>query len=192
MSDVARGGAEPSNKVYYFDIAPGRWTGKFDFRVTSFKSLLGAKIPVKDKLLALSMQVFQRVFGQGSITTVMTPHPNEGEAGTCTNDFRIARWFFPLFHSSETYALSPDGTSVHVDAHVTFGPIPFLFREHDTYTATVSDGGFRNLYNIRLLGSRFEGRYVVAPDRLRVESSLVNEWATANEVLIKDSPPGPP
>lgn len=190
MSSAASS-AEPSNKVYYLEIAPGRWTGVFDFRITSFKLLLGARIPIRDKLLAISMHVFQRIFGKGSITTVMTAHPNEGEAGTCTNDFRIARAFLPLFHSSETYVLSSDGTSVGVDAQVTFGPIPSLFEEHDAYTATVSDGGFRNLYNIKLLGSRFEGRYVVSPDRARVDSSLVNEWATANEVLLKDPDPAP-
>lgn len=177
---------EPANKVYYLEIAPGRWTGRFDFRITNFRVLMKSKIPFKDKLLAISMHVFQRIFGKGSITTVMTPHPHEGEAGTCTNDFRIARAFFPLFHSREKYILSTDGASVQVEADVTFGPIPFLFREKDNYSATVSDGGFRNLYRIKLLGSKFEGKYTVAPDRLRVESSLVNEWATANEVLSKD------
>jgi hypothetical protein len=46
---------------------------------------------------------------------------------------------------------------VKVDAHVSFGPLSFLFREHDVYPATVIDGGMRNLYHIKLLGTHFLG-----------------------------------
>jgi hypothetical protein len=175
----------PPNQVYYLEVAPGRWTGTFDYHLTSFQNLRRAQISLKNKLLALSMQLFQGVFGRSSIETIMTPHPEQGEAGVCTNEFRIFKWFFPLFHSSETYTLSADGQSVVVDADVHFGPIPFLFRERDHYTALVSDEGMKNVYRIVLLGARFEGDYTVSADRRQVTSRLVNDWATANEVLTK-------
>jgi hypothetical protein len=183
MTDEAT--TRPANQVYYLEVAPGRWTGKFDYRLTSFQRLRSAQISVKNKLLAVSMQLFQFLFGTSTIETIMTPHPEQGEAGVCTNRFRIYKWLFPLFRSDETYTLSADGQSVVVDAKVRFGPIPFLFRESDHYTAVVSDGGMKNVYRIALLGAGFEGDYTVSPDRRQVTSRLVNEWATANEVLTK-------
>jgi len=71
------------------------------------------------------------------------------------------------------------------EAHVSFGPISFLFREHDIYPATVIDGGMRNVYHIRLLGTRFLGDYRVQPGRQQVRSTLTNEWATDSETLNK-------
>ncbi|MEM8934102.1 MAG: hypothetical protein AAGE94_23115, partial [Acidobacteriota bacterium] len=69
--------------------------------------------------------------------------------------------------------------------HVRFGPIPFLFREHDVYPAVIFDGGFRALYDIKLLGGRFTGRYQVRADRRQVHSLLENDWALADEVMDK-------
>ena len=182
---TAEAAKRPPNQVYYLDVVPGRWTGSFDYRLTSFQRLRRARISFKNKLLALSMQVFQAVFGTSSIETIMTPHPEKGEAGVCTNRFRIFKWFFPLFRSEETYTLSADGQSVTVDAQVHFGPIPFLFRETDHYRAVVSEEGMKNLYRIVRLGARFEGDYTVSPDRRQVTSRLINEWATAEKLLTK-------
>lgn len=173
------------NQVYYLEVAPGRWTGTFDYRLTSFQRLRRARISFKNKFLAVSMQIFQAVFGTSSIETIMTPHPEQGEAGVCTKRFRIFKGFFPLFRADATYTLSADGQRVTVDARVCFGPLPFLFRETDHYTAVVSDEGLKNLYRIVLLGARFEGDYTVSPDRRQVTSRLINEWATAEEVLTK-------
>lgn len=53
--------------------------------------------------------------------------------------------------------------------------------------ATVYKGGMRNLYHIKLLGTRFLGKYDVQPDRRQVQSLLTNEWAAAHEVLNKSA-----
>ncbi|MEE8586675.1 MAG: hypothetical protein V3T83_17680 [Acidobacteriota bacterium] len=64
-----------------------------------------------------------------------------------------------------------------------FGPIRFLFREHDIYPATIYDGGMRALYYIKLLGTDFIGKYQVREDRNQVHSVLENEWAIVDETL---------
>ncbi|PYQ55546.1 MAG: hypothetical protein DMF53_27875 [Acidobacteria bacterium] len=173
------------NRAYYFEIAPGTWAGSFTFKLTSWRLLWGSSMSFVDKLLASMMAIFQKAFGNASVSSVITPYPDRGAFGVATNDLRIFKSWLQLLHSSEEYTLLPNGSGVKVDAHVSFGPIPFLFREHDIYPANVQDGGFRNLYHIRLLGTRFLGDYRVQPDRKQVLSTLENEWAVAHEALNK-------
>ncbi|MFL6233922.1 MAG: DUF5995 family protein [Thermoanaerobaculia bacterium] len=176
-----------ANRIYYFEIAPGTWTGTFTFELGSWRLLWSSSMSFVDKLLASAMAVFQKVFGPATVSSTVTPHPDRGTFGVATNDLRIFKSWFPLLHSSEEYTLLPNGSGVRVDARVSFGPIPFLFREHDVYPAMVQDGGFRNLYHIRLLGARFLGDYRVQPDRAQVRSQLENDWAVGHEVLNKVS-----
>ncbi len=176
------------NRVYYFEVAPGRWTGSFTFRVTSWGTLWRSDMPLKDKILATCMHVFQLVFGSSSIASELTAYPNSGADGLAINDIRIAKGFFTLFRSHERYTLNADGAHVWVDARVRFGPVPFLFREHDAYPAHVFDGGMRNVYHIRLLGTRFVGNYCVQPDRAHVDAVLQNGWSVAHETLTKIAP----
>jgi hypothetical protein len=175
------------NRVYYLEIAPGTWTGTFTFELGSWRLLWGSSMPLRDKLLASAMAVFQKVFGPATISSILKPYPDLGTFGMATNDIRLFKSWFRLWHSFEEYTLLPNGSGVEVNAHVSFGPIPFLFREHDVYPAMVQDGGFRNLYYIRLLGTRFLGDYRVQPDRSQVRSTLENEWAVAHEVLNKSA-----
>ncbi|MGH9763588.1 MAG: DUF5995 family protein, partial [Blastocatellia bacterium] len=182
---VASAGQLP-NQVYYFDVGAGAWSGQFKFGITSWSKLWTSGMSLKNKLLATGMGVFQGLFGSASISSVLTAYPAKGEAGIATNDIRIFKWWMPLWHSFETYTLSPNGSGVGVDAQVQFGPISFLFKEHDVYPATVVDGGMRNLYEIRLLGTRFMGNYEVQPSRTEVHSTLLNDWSSSTESLFKN------
>lgn len=171
------------NQVYYFEVAPGSWSGTFDFRITNWRTLWASSMSLKNKLLASAMHIFQKIFGDASISSELTPHPDLGVCGIALNCIRIYKSWFTLWRSDEEYTLAPNGHRVKVDARVNFGPISFLFREHDVYPATVVEGGMRNLYHIKLLGTRFLGDYRVQPDRRQVLSTLSNEWATAHETL---------
>ena len=172
-----------ANRVYYFEIAPGTWTGAFTFRLTNWRKLWAAGMSSKNKLLAAAMHVFHSIFGDASIVSVVTPYPERGLFGVAHNSIHIHKGWFTLLRSEEDYTLHPDGRRVSVDAHVRFGPVPFLFREHDRYPASVIDGGMRNLYHIKLLGTRFLGDYQVQPDRRHVASALTNAWAVTKEIL---------
>jgi hypothetical protein len=172
----------PANQVYYFEVAPGTWSGAFTFQVTSWRTLWSSSMSLKNKLLASAMQLFQGIFGDASISSELTP---DRDRRVARNIIRIHKSWLTLWRSDEEYTLAPDGHRVRVDAHVSFGPIAFLFREHDIYPATVIDGGMRNLYHIKLLDTRFLGDYRVQPDRRQVQSTLSNAWATAHETLNK-------
>jgi hypothetical protein len=185
---LAERGKAP-NQIYYFQIAPGTWTGSFLFELKSWRRLWFSSMSLKNKLLATSMVVFQKIFGASSISGVLTPYPERDPFGVVVNDFRMFKSWFQLWQSREEYTLSPNGTGVQINAHVHFGPISFLFHEHDIYGATVYDGGMRNLYHIKLLGTRFLGKYQVQPDRQHVRSLLINDWASADEMLSKSVGP---
>ncbi len=173
------------NQIYYFQIAKGAWTGDFNFKIKSWSKMLGASISLKNKVLLTMIGLFQKIIGNASITSIITPFPSEGNAGIAKNDFRIHKGWFTLFISKEDYLLSPNGKSVAVDAHVRFGPFSFLFKEHDVYPAVIYEGGFKALYHIDLLGTKFIGDYTVRPDQRQVHSVLENDWAKAVEILNK-------
>ena len=186
---AASAGRKYSNQVYYFEVAPGSWTGTFTFQVTSWRNLWSSSMSLKNKLLASAMGIFQKIFGKSSISSALTPYPNRGAFGLAFNRIRIRKSWLTLWRSDEQYTLHSDGHRVTVDAQVNFGPVSFLFREHDVYPATVIDGGMRNLYHIKLLGTHFLGDYRVQPDRQQVLSTLANDWATAHETLNKSTTP---
>lgn len=142
---------------------------------------------LKNKMLATAMHVFRRSLGDSTIASHLTPYPDRGAAWIAINEIRIFKSWLTLWRSHEEYTLYPNGSGARVDAQVSFGPISFLFREHDVYPATVYKGGMRNLYHIKLLGTRFLGKYDVQPDRRQVQSLLTNEWAAAHEVLNKSA-----
>ncbi|MEW7292131.1 DUF5995 family protein [Aquimarina sp. 2304DJ70-9] len=173
------------NQIYYFQTARGTWTGDFNFKIKSWSKMFGASISLKNKMLITMMGVFQKIIGNASIKSIITPLPHEGKAGIAKNDFRIHKGWFTLFISKEDYHLSPNGKAVTVDAHVRFGPFSFLFKEHDVYPAVIYDGGFKALYHIDLLGTKFTGDYTVRQDQRQVHSVLENDWAKAVEILNK-------
>jgi hypothetical protein len=144
---------------------------------------------LKNKLLASAMGIFQKIFGESSIASALTPSPDRGVFGLAFNRIRIQKSWLTLWRSDEQYTLHADGHRVGVDASVNFGPVSFLFREHDLYPATAIDGGIRNLYHIKLLGTHFLGDYRVQPGRRQVLSTLANDWAIAHETLNKSVAP---
>ena len=184
---AASAGRKSSSQVYYFEVAPGSWTGTFTFQVTIWRNLWSSSMSLKNKLLASAMGIFQRIFGKSSISSELTPYPDRGVLGLAFNRIRIQKSWVTLWRSDEQYTLQPDGHRVTVDAQVNFGPVSFLFREHDVYPATVIDGGMRNLYRIKLLGTHFLGDYRVQADRQQVLSTLANDWAIAQETLNKST-----
>ena len=184
---TAFAGRKYSSQVYYFEVAPGSWTGTFTFQVTSWRNLWSSSMSLKNKLLASAMGILQKIFGESSISSTLTPYPDRGVIGLAFNRIRIQKSWFTLWRSDEQYTLHSDGHRVTVDAQVNFGPVSFLFREHDVYPATVIDRGIRNLYHIKLLGAHFLGDYRVQPNRLQVVSTLNNDWATAHETLNKSA-----
>ncbi|EZH75742.1 hypothetical protein ATO12_02835 [Aquimarina atlantica] len=173
------------NHIYYFQIAKGEWTGNFNFKIKSWSKMLKASISIKNKMLLTMMGLFQKIVGDATIKSIITPLPNEGKAGIAKNDFRIHKGWFTLFISKEDYLLSPNGKGVIVDAHVRFGPFSFLFREHDVYPAVIYANGHKALYHIDLLGTQFVGDYTVRSDQKQVHSVLENDWAKAVEILNK-------
>ena len=185
QDDTPTDESNPPNRVYYFEIADGDWIGTFNFKLKSWKKLMRSGIGLKHKFLVILMTLFQKIFGDASISSKITTFPNEGVFGVAKNDFRIYKRFFTLFRSNEDYILSPNGSSVKVDARVRFGPISFLFNEHDVYPAVIWNRGFRATYHIKLLGGSFLGQYTVRDDKKQVHSILENEWAIADEVLHK-------
>ena len=184
-SPAASPAAAHPNQVYYFEIAPGSWAGSFHFQITNWRTLWSSSMSLKNKLLSSAMQIFQSIFGDSAISSQLTPLSKPSISPVVSNHFRIHKSWFTLWRSDEQYTLSPDGHRVQIDAHVSFGPFAFLFPEHDVYPATVIDGGMRNLYRIKLLGTRFLGDYRVQPDRRQVISTLSNDWSIANETLNK-------
>jgi hypothetical protein len=185
--------AAHANRVYYFEVAPGRWSGSFSFEIASWQRLWTSRMSLKNKLLASAMGLFVQLFGGATLTSELKPFPKRGQAGLAINEIVIRSAWFTLWRSHETYTLGADGRRVHVEARVSFGPLAFLFPEYDVYPATVFDGGMRTLYRIKLLGSRILGRYEVQPGRLQVRSTLTNSWLIAREVLDRvQAPPSPP
>ncbi|RNC81909.1 MAG: hypothetical protein ED559_09025 [Phycisphaera sp.] len=178
---------EAPNKVYYFEIAKGVWAGTFRFRMKSWSEFWRSKNSLGNKLIFAAIGVWQRLFGNSKMYSKIDIYPDRGEAGVARNHVAISRFGIRLFTSDEDYILSPDGTGVTVDAHVRFGPIPFLFREHDVYPAEVYDGGYRNLYFMKLLKTRPLGKYRVSPDGNEVQSHMEWSWAEAEEVLQRVS-----
>ncbi|GAA4278639.1 DUF5995 family protein [Aquimarina mytili] len=173
------------NQIYYFQTAMGTWTGDFNFKIKSWSKMFGASISWKNKMLLTMMGLFQKIIGNATIKSIITTFPNQGKAGVAKNDFRIHRGWFTLFVSKEDYILSPNGKGVAVDAHVRFGPFSFFFKEHDVYPAVIYENGFKALYHIDLLGTKFIGDYTVRADQKQVYSVLENDWAKAEETLNK-------
>jgi len=113
---TASAGRKSSSQVYYFEVAPGTWTGTFTFQVTSWHSLWSSSMSFKNKLLASAMGIFQQIFGESSISSELTPYPDRGVFGLAFNRIRIQKSWLTLWRSDEQYTLHSDGHRVTVDA----------------------------------------------------------------------------
>jgi hypothetical protein len=169
--------------VYYFDVGSGAWRGRFEFRLTDFRTFRGASLGVLNRLLALSMHWLIRIGGWCTISSVVTPHPELGPDGVADNAVRISKLGVTLYTLRERYTLDRDGTNVAVRAQERFGPIPFLLNRRKAHPAEVSPGGLRAVYHIPLLGDEWVGTYEVAKGRNHIDSTLTCGWGRATEVI---------
>ncbi len=131
------------------------------------------------------MGAFQRIFGNSSIILSMISYPNEGKAGVSKIEMEVSKSWFVLYTSRENTILSPNGTGSTVDTRIRFGPFSFLFKEHNVYPVVNYDGGFKAIYHMDLLGTKFVGNYSVDTDKKTIRKVIENEWMSIEEILIK-------
>jgi len=171
------------NQVYYFEIGKGQWTGKFGFYVTDWKAFWADKIGIKNRFLVFCLVSFVRVFGKPTIDSEVEAFPDKGTFGVATNKIRIHKGWLTVWTSTEEYVLDPNGTGVEVKAHERYGPIPFLFREDVTYSATIHPPGTSSTYIQPAVGTTFESSYQAAEDHDHVQAEIKGRWAQASEVI---------
>lgn len=172
-----------ANRVYYLDVAPGRWRGDFGFEVTDWRAFLADDLPLRYRLLVVSMALLLGLLGRATITSTVESYPERGRAGVATNEIRIAKAGLPLYLLRETYHLDPNCTDVTVRSAERFGPVPGVLSTDKRYPAEISADGTHATYRMPLLGTDWVGEYDVRADRDHVEADLTCEWATATEVI---------
>ena len=153
--------AQLPSHIYYFQVGAGGWAGTFRFRVTGWREMLRARIGFKNLLLVAAMQATQTVTGESRLTSVVVPHPDEGERGVVDNAVRLSRFRIPLYDLHERYILSPDGQGVRVVAREHFGPIPLILSRGFEYPAQIRADGLGSTYHMPLLGSPWTAIYQV-------------------------------
>jgi hypothetical protein len=173
------------NEIYYFEVGRGQWHGKYSFAINSWKGFRKGGMPLKYKVLVIMMNLVNKIFGSSKIKSVITATPEMQQAGIANNDYRVTKFGITLFYSNENYILNTNGTDVVVKPQERFGPIPFLFRERDEYTAKIHTAGMSSTYYIKLLGDNWTGNYTVREDKKYVKGVLDNGWATVVEILDK-------
>jgi hypothetical protein len=173
------------NQIYYFEVGRGQWRGKYYFVIDSWKGFRKSPMPFKYKLLVIMMHFVSKIFGHSAIRSLITATPEMQEKGVANNNYRVSKFGITLFFSNEDYLLDANGSDVMVKPNERFGPIPFLFREHDPYRAVIHDQGISSTYYIILLSDHWIGQYQVSPDKRHVVGILKNGWATVTELLDK-------
>lgn len=131
------------------------------------------------------MHLVNKFFGLSKIRSTITATHDMEKSGVANNDYRVSKFGITLFYSNEDYILNANGTDVTVKPKERFGPIPFLFRESDPYTARINARGVSSVYFIRLLGDYWIGIYTVSPDKKYLKGILNNGWAIIEEDLWK-------
>ena len=175
--------------IYYFEVGAGGWAGTFRFKVTGWREMLRAGIGVKNLLLVAAMQATQTVAGPSRLTSVVVPHPDEGECGVVDNAVRLSRFRIALYDLHERYVLSPDGREVRVIAQERFGPIPRILTRRFEYPAQIRSDGLGSTYQMPLLGSPWTATYQVGTDRRSLAGELRCSWAEAHEQASRGDRP---
>jgi hypothetical protein len=174
------------NQIYYFEVGKGDWSGKFSFAIKDWKGFRKSRMTFKYKCLVIIMNVVNKVFGQSKIKSTITATSEMEKSGIANNDYHVSKFGLTVFYSNEDYVLNMNGSDVIVKPKERFGPIPFLFRENDEYTAQIHADGMSSTYFIKLLGDNWIGIYTVAPDKKHVKGVLNNGWATVEEDMYKE------
>ena len=181
--------AQLPSHIYYFEVGAGGWAGTFRFKVTGWREMLRARIGFKNLLLVAAMQATQTVTGPSRLTSVVVPHPDEGERGVVDNAVRLARFRIPLYDLHERYILSSDGQGVRVVAREHFGPIPRVLSRSFEYPAQIRSDGLGSTYHMPLLGSPWTATYRVGTDRRSLAGELRCTWAEAHEQATRGDRP---
>ena len=140
--------------IYYFEVGAGRWAGTFKFRVTGWRQMLRARIGVKNVLLVAAMQATQTITGPSRLTSVVVPHPDEGERGVVDNAVQLTRFGVQLYYLHERYVLASDGQGVRVVAQEHFGPVPRILSRSFEYPAQIRSDGLGSLTRCRCWAAR--------------------------------------
>ena len=175
-----------ANQVYYFVVGRGQWGGTLDFRITDRQAYRKARIGLLNRLLVSELRLVIALLGPPEISSEITDDPAQGPAGTAWNVYALTKWGITLCVFKDVYRLDADGERVAVTTDLRYGPVPGILTDHVTYSARISDGGFRSQYEgLRLLGGRWEAAYEVAPDKNHVAGTLIGEWAEATEHMFR-------
>ena len=176
------------NQLYYFRVGKGTWTGRFSFHIENWRAFWRDRIGLKNRFLALSMVIAQKLLGTSTIVSTMRAFPEWGPNGVATNMVRIKKLGVTMYLLKEQYVLDPDGTKVYVHSRERFGPIPFLFRMTKRHPARVHNEGRGSTYlDMPLLGTLWEGDYQVLEDQDHIDAKLTCEWAAAREIISRIS-----
>jgi hypothetical protein len=168
--------AQLPSHIYYFEVGTGSWAGTFEFKVTSWRELRRSRTGVKNFLLVAAMQVTQQLAGASRLTSIVVPHPDEGENGVVDNAVRLTKFRLPLYDLHERYVLDPDGQGVRVLAEEQFGPIPKILSRRFDYPAEIRSDGLGSTYHMPLLGSPWTATYHVGADRRSLAGTLRCTW----------------
>lgn len=174
-----------ANRTYYYEVGLGDWTGRFHFRVTSWSGFWADRLGLKERLLVMMMAATSRLFGHSSIVSRLERSREDGEQNVVANVVRIRKFGVTLYLLREKYFLDPDCRRVVVRSRERFGPIPFLFNSTKEHPAEILDDGMQSIYYMPLLGTEWEGRYSVLPDRNHIDAVLTCRWAEASEVISR-------
>jgi hypothetical protein len=170
-----------NNRVYYFDIAEGRWQGEFSFRIERWKEFISAPISLVDRTLALLLHVNGLIPGKTGMEGEILGAPDEGESGVARVEVSVTRFGFEIFRLSGHYALERDGEGVDIAVMERYGPPLLPVRGPLRRDATIDRGGYRATYRIETLGASWEGVYDLNPDRDRLDAEYRSGWGTIGE-----------
>jgi hypothetical protein len=173
------------SQVYYFRIGRGRWRGTFGFCITDRSAFRHAALTLKERWLARTMALTQRLSADARIDSDVWARPQDGVAGVAGNTVRISRFGITLYLLRETYTLDANGTDVAVHCHERFGPIPFILRNEKSHSAVIHADGMSSTYYIPLLGADWVAEYAVHADRTHIDGVLTCPWARATETIQK-------
>lgn len=160
-----------SPALRYYRRHVGSWSGRFGFRVTSWRALAGAGVATM--LLIGPMALLTRIFGPSTMSTRV-----EAIGRDFRHTTRVSKWGVTLYETEETIAIDEDGRTVRLAGTqgTRFGrPVPY------EATAEIDDGAMGAVYRIPWMGVGLVQRTRIVPDGLE----LVQEtpWSHASVVL---------
>lgn len=171
------------NEVYYFDIAEGRWTGEFGFRIVDFGAWMKTPAKILDRTLALLLHANDRLPGATKMVGEILGEPSEGDAGVARVEVSVRRLGIEIFWLEGHYALGEDGTSVEINVHQRYGPPGFPVLKAEPRRATIDRAGYRAHYWIRTLGDSWEGVYDIDEARRRLDAKYLCPWGELREEM---------